>query len=1139
MTAPSTLRRATAAAALAGGWLLLTTLVDTQSTLGGGRAGRVVLNGREAVQGEVLVKYRNSTTLEARAAVEAESEGGQSEPVGNRGLRRLRSRRLATSDLLRTLRGHPDVEYAEPNWIVYGDNEPNDAQFVNLWGLLNTGQNFGGAGTPGADIGATTAWNVTTGSSHVVIGVIDSGIDYTHPDLAANVWSAPSSFTVSIGGQSITCAAGTHGFNAITRTCNPMDDHNHGTHAAGTIGAVGNNGTGVVGVNWTTKLMGLKFLGSNGSGSTADAINAIEFAIQAKAAFSATGGADVRILSNSWGGGGFSQALLDEINKANANDMLFVAAAGNNGSNNDATPNYPSNYTAANVVAVGATDNRDQLASFSNYGAVSVDLTAPGVSILSTIRNGGYTYYNGTSMATPHVAGAAGLMLAQCPMTTATLKTNLLAAVDLVPALGAVTATGGRLNVARGLSLCTPKVSSVTVSPSLVSPQAAGTAITWTATPTGGTAPYQYKWLITSGGAWSTVSNWSTSNTFVWTPGRPGSAYQIGVWVRSAPNTANTYEAGAVSAYVITGVSSVALTANKTAPQAPGTTVTWTAAPTGGTGPYQYKWLVTSGGAWSVASNWSSSSTYAWTPVGASNASHQVGVWVRSAGNSVDDYEAGAAVGFAVSGASGVALSANKTSPQYTGTTIRWTATPSGGTGSYEYKWLTTANGGAWSVASTWSTSNTFDWTPTGATNPNYQVGVWVRSAGNTADTYETGAVAPFSIVARVSQVTLSANKTAPQAPGTTITWTATPSGGATPYQYKWLITANGSSWSVVSAWSTSNTFAWTPTGASNSNYQVGVWVRSAGNAADTYEAGATAAFAIAGASQVTLAANKTAPQAPGTTVTWTATPTGGSGSYQYKWLVSANGSAWSVASTWSSSNTFAWTPTGASNSNYQVGVWVRSSGNTADTYEAGAVAGFAIAGASQVTLAANKTSPQAPGTAITFTATPTGGSGPYQYKWLVTANGSAWSVASTWSSSNTFTWTPVGANNSAYQVGVWVRSAGNTADTYETGAVMPFAVAGASQVTLAANKTAPQAASTCVTWTATPTGGSGPYQYKWLVTPNGSTWSVASTWSSSNTFTWTPASPSSAYQVGVWVRSAGNTADTYESGAAVPFPIQ
>ena len=264
------------------------------------------IGGHVAVEGEVLVKYRDQRASSTHAWIEAGVDTEQAETLDRHGARRLRSRRFTTTELLERLRAEPDVEYAEPNYILYSTAVPNDPLFGSLWGLLNTGVNpVGGGGVSGADIDVTSVWDSVTGSRVHVVGVIDTGIDYTHPDLAANVWSAPSAFQVTVGGQTITCQAGTHGFNAITRTCDPRDDQFHGTHVAGTIGAVGNNGVGVVGVNWVANMMGLKFLGSSGSGSTSDAIAAIEFAIQAKAAFALSGAANVRVLSNSWGGGGY------------------------------------------------------------------------------------------------------------------------------------------------------------------------------------------------------------------------------------------------------------------------------------------------------------------------------------------------------------------------------------------------------------------------------------------------------------------------------------------------------------------------------------------------------------------------------------------------------------------------------------------------------------------------------------------------------------------------------------------------------------------------------------------------------------------------------------------------------------------
>ena len=408
-----------------------------------------VVNGRNAAAREVLVKFRASAMNPLQRLIRDE-DVDETQGVGNAGLVRIRSRSRNAATLLQNLSRNPDVELAEPNYILYATADPSDAYFNLLWGLKNTGQNIGGqSGTPGADIDATSAWNISTGSTANVVGVVDTGVDYNHPDLAPNVWSAPSSFTVTIGGVQITCAAGTHGFNAIKGTCNPLDDNDHGTHVSGTIGAVGSNVRGgggeLDGIHSRPEVPRRK-----GSGFTSDAINAIEFAIQMKS----QGIANVRVLNNSWGGGGFSQSLLDEINKANASDMLFVAAAGNDGRDNDSTAFYPANYDAPNVVSVAATDNRDALASFSNYGVTTVDLGAPGVYIASTVRSGGYAYMSGTSMATPHVSGAAALVLSKCALDTGRLKSALLTTVDQVSSLSGRTGTDGRLNVYSAINSC-------------------------------------------------------------------------------------------------------------------------------------------------------------------------------------------------------------------------------------------------------------------------------------------------------------------------------------------------------------------------------------------------------------------------------------------------------------------------------------------------------------------------------------------------------------------------------------------------------------------------------------------------------------------------------------------------------------
>jgi hypothetical protein len=414
-----------------------------------------IIAGHPAVAHEVLVRFRPTAPSALKSDLAVAHDIRQMRALGFIGVVHMRSRSESVTRLVEEFSAEPDVLYAEPNYIVKALDSPSaappdDPLFPQQWDMKNTGQN---GGVPGADINAEPAWDITTGSRATVVGVVDTGIDYTHPDLMANVWSAPAQFTITFApGDSITCPAGSHGYDAILNTCNPMDQNDHGTHVSGTIGASGNNRAGIAGVNWTASILGLRFLDATGSGTTADAVRAIDFALLLKAAMPSA--ANLRVLSNSWGGSGFSQTLLDAIDAANSAGVLFVAAAGNSGADLDTTPMYPASFNTANEIAVAATDDTDALASWSNYSVNSVQIAAPGVNITSTVIGGTYQTWSGTSMATPHVSGAAALVLSVCTLSTSALKQALLNNADPIPGLAGKVSAGGRLDVYRSVHSC-------------------------------------------------------------------------------------------------------------------------------------------------------------------------------------------------------------------------------------------------------------------------------------------------------------------------------------------------------------------------------------------------------------------------------------------------------------------------------------------------------------------------------------------------------------------------------------------------------------------------------------------------------------------------------------------------------------
>ncbi|GAA4356484.1 S8 family serine peptidase [Kangiella marina] len=395
----------------------------------------------------IIVKFKSNVGKDNRKQL-SKSFGASFKDKNNDGVddryRHIAKGRLAQLKLpkgadpktyVEQLKHNADVEYAELNYILKPLATPNDTRYGELWGMHKTK--------------ADLAWDMGVGDKSIVVGVIDTGIDYTHPDLAGNMWVNPN----EIPGNNLDDDGNgyiddVHGISAINDNGDPMDTGEHGTHVAGTVGATGNNGEGVVGVNWQTDMVGCSFLGQNG-GTLADGVECINYMVDLK-----NRGTNVRVLNNSWGGGGFSQTMKDAITAANNADMIFVAAAGNSARDNDITDNFPSNYDVPNVLAIASTTINDDMSSFSQWGATTVDMGAPGSSILSTLPGNRYGIFSGTSMATPHVAGAAALILAANPsLTTAQVKEILMTSGDPIPALDGLTVSGRRLNVENAMNM--------------------------------------------------------------------------------------------------------------------------------------------------------------------------------------------------------------------------------------------------------------------------------------------------------------------------------------------------------------------------------------------------------------------------------------------------------------------------------------------------------------------------------------------------------------------------------------------------------------------------------------------------------------------------------------------------------------
>ncbi|MDQ3181684.1 MAG: S8 family serine peptidase [Acidobacteriota bacterium] len=392
------------------------------------------------VEGELLVKYKSGTA--DAPIVETNNRIGATvvEEFSDLGWQRVKlPASLSVGKAISQYKNFAEVEAAQPNFIYQLAATPNDTSFGSLYGMQK--------------ISAPTAWDLSTGSANVVVANIDTGVRYTHPDLAANMWrNGGETQNNGIDDDGNGFIDDYYGYDFFSNDSDPLDENGHGTHTAGTIGAVGNNNLGVVGVNWNVRLMTIKIYDAAGNSTSAILINAYNYVRLMK-----NRGVNIRVTNNSYGGCAeacdYDQATKDALDALGNADVLQVFAAGNNGRNIETTPFYPASYTSPSILAVAASDQNDNRASFSNFGTTSVDVAAPGVGILSTILSAGnYGTSSGTSMASPHTAGSAALLAAYNPnLSAASLKATLMNTVDQLPQWNNVVKTGGRVNVANAL----------------------------------------------------------------------------------------------------------------------------------------------------------------------------------------------------------------------------------------------------------------------------------------------------------------------------------------------------------------------------------------------------------------------------------------------------------------------------------------------------------------------------------------------------------------------------------------------------------------------------------------------------------------------------------------------------------------
>ncbi len=689
-----------------------------------------------------------------------------------------------------------------------------------------------------------------------------------------------------------------------------------------------------------------------------------------------------------------------------------------------------------------------------------------------------------------------------------------------------------------GYTLTAPPKPTVQLTATPATPQLAGAAVSFTATGGGGTGSYQYQFRILEGSTWSVAQSYGSSNIFVWdTAGKSAGSYRVEVQIRNAGSTA-AVEGTSYIDYTLTlpPKLTVSLAATPASPQVTGTPVSFTATASNGTGSYQYAFQILNGAVWETVQPYGSSDTWAWDTAGKAAGTYSIRTLARNDGSSAE-FESTAQLSYVLSPLPkpAVSLSATPASPQAAGTQVTFTATGSGGTGSYEYAFQILD--GTWKTAQAYSTSATWTWDTTGLPIASYSVRALIRNQGSGADSEDTASLA-YSITAQPKPtVQLAASLPSPQLTGAKITFTATGSGGSGSYQYQFKV-FDGGAWQVVQDYSSTATWTWDTAGKTATTYPVNVLIRNAGSTAAS-EGTAVINYVLTAppSPSVKLAATPASPQVPGTQVTFTATGSGGSGSYEYAFQI-YEGGAWQTLQDYSGVNTWTWDTTGKVYTTYSVRTLIRNAGSTAAS-QAIASLSYVLSAPPKptVTLVVSPASPQVAGTQVTLTATGKGGSGSYEYSFEVLEAG-AWKSYQGYSSVNTWTWDTTGKPIGTYSIRVAVRNAGSGVAAEGT-ASASYVISAPPKPTvkLTASPVSPQRTGSQITLTATGSGGTGSLEYAFKMFDAGA-WKVVQPYSSTNTWVWdSTGKTATTYSFMVQIRNAGSTAVS-EGTASLNFVL-